>query len=51
MAFVDQLFLRAGRAGMLPWRNSARQGQMSSIGFDQLQASFLPGEQNELKGR
>ncbi len=51
VAFVDQLFLRAGRAGVLPWRNSARQGQISSIGFEQLQASFSPGKQNELKER
>ncbi|MFD3651943.1 hypothetical protein [Streptomyces sp. NPDC058620] len=26
LAFVDQILLRAGRAGVLPWRNSARQG-------------------------
>ncbi len=24
VAFADQLVLRAGRAGLLPWRNSAR---------------------------
>ncbi|MGW1714582.1 MULTISPECIES: DUF6191 domain-containing protein [Streptomyces] len=51
MAFVDQLLLRAGRAGMLPWRNSARQGQISATGFEQLHATFSPGKQNELKER
>lgn len=51
MAFVDQLLLRAGRAGMLPWRNSARQGQISATGFEQLHAAFSPGKQNELKER
>ncbi|MFI8879113.1 DUF6191 domain-containing protein [Streptomyces sp. NPDC055243] len=51
VAFADQLFLRAGRAGLLPWRNSARQGQISATGFEQLHASFSPGKQNELKER
>jgi len=51
LAFVDQLLLRAGRAGMLPWRNGARQGQISATGFEQLHASFSPGKQNELKER
>ncbi|WP_172383545.1 DUF6191 domain-containing protein [Streptomyces sp. MNP-20] len=51
VAFVDQLLLRAGRAGLLPWRNSARQGQISATGFEQLHASFSPGKQNELKER
>ncbi|MEU0280710.1 DUF6191 domain-containing protein [Streptomyces sp. NPDC088147] len=51
VAFADQLLLRAGRAGMLPWRNSARQGQISATGFEQLHASFSPGKQNELKER
>ncbi|MFJ2770877.1 DUF6191 domain-containing protein [Streptomyces sp. NPDC087300] len=51
IAFVDQLLLRAGRAGLLPWRNSARQGQISATGFEQLHASFSPGKQNELKER
>lgn len=51
LAFVDQLLLRAGRAGVLPWRNSARQGQVSATGFEQLHASFSPGKQNELKER
>ncbi|NGN70194.1 hypothetical protein G5C51_40715 [Streptomyces sp. A7024] len=51
LAFVDQLMLRAGRAGALPWRNSARQGQISATGFEQLHASFSPGKQTELKER
>ncbi|WP_225102569.1 DUF6191 domain-containing protein [Streptomyces sp. CoH27] len=51
LAFVDQFLLRAGRAGMLPWRNSARQGQISATGFEQLHASLSPGKQNELKER
>lgn len=51
LAFVDQLLLRAGRAGVLPWRNSVRQGQISATGFEQLHASFSPGKQNELKER
>ncbi|MFJ2115048.1 MULTISPECIES: DUF6191 domain-containing protein [unclassified Streptomyces] len=51
VAFVDQLLLRVGRAGMLPWRNGARQGQISATGFEQLHASFSPGKQNELKER
>jgi hypothetical protein len=51
VAFADQLLLRAGRAGLLPWRNSARQGQISATGFEQLHASFSPGKQSELKER
>ncbi|MCX5323050.1 DUF6191 domain-containing protein [Streptomyces sp. NBC_00120] len=51
VAFADQLVLRAGRAGLLPWRNSARQGQISATGFEQLHASFSPGKQSELKER
>jgi len=51
LAFVDQLLLRAGRAGVLPWRNSGRQGQISATGFEQLHASLSPGKQNELKER
>ncbi|MEU9542709.1 hypothetical protein AB0E09_29335 [Streptomyces mirabilis] len=35
-AFADQLLLRAGRAGLLPWRNGVRQGQVSATGFEQL---------------
>jgi hypothetical protein len=48
---VDQVLLRAGRAGLLPWRSSTRQGQVSATGFEQLHASFSPGKQNELKER
>ncbi|MGW1786153.1 DUF6191 domain-containing protein [Streptomyces sp. NPDC002143] len=51
VAFADQLFLRVGRAGLLPWRNSVRQGQISATGFEQLHATFSPGKQNELKER
>ncbi|MFI8232389.1 DUF6191 domain-containing protein [Streptomyces sp. NPDC085900] len=51
LAFADQLMLRAGRAGVLPWRNSVRQGQISATGFEQLHASLSPGKQNELKER
>ncbi|MFG2954247.1 DUF6191 domain-containing protein [Streptomyces sp. NPDC048291] len=51
LAFVDQLLLRAGRAGVLPWRNAARQGQVSATGFEQLHAALSPGKQNELKER
>ncbi|WP_432165217.1 DUF6191 domain-containing protein [Streptomyces sp. bgisy031] len=51
VAFADQLVLRAGRAGLLPWRNSVRQGQISATGFEQLHASFSPGKQSELKER
>lgn len=35
-AFADQLLLRAGRAGLLPWRDGVRQGQISATGFEQL---------------
>jgi hypothetical protein len=51
LAFVDQLLLRAGRAGALPWRNGARQSQISATGFEQLHASLSPGKQHELKER
>ncbi|SDN10973.1 DUF6191 domain-containing protein [Streptomyces wuyuanensis] len=51
MAFADRLLLRAGRAGLLPWRNSVRQGQISATGFEQLHATFSPGKQSELKER
>ena len=51
VAFADQFLLRAGRAGILPWRNGVRQGQISATGFEQLHASFSPGKQNELKER
>ncbi|WP_458248194.1 DUF6191 domain-containing protein [Streptomyces sp. MAI_2237] len=43
--------LRAGRAGVLPWRNGVRQGQVAATGFEQLHASLSPGKQNELKER
>ncbi|MFJ3666452.1 DUF6191 domain-containing protein [Streptomyces sp. NPDC090106] len=51
LAFLDQLLLRAGRAGILPWRNAARRGQVSATGFEQLHAALSPGKQNELKER
>ncbi|MEV7545616.1 DUF6191 domain-containing protein [Streptomyces sp. NPDC089915] len=51
MAFLDLALVRAGRAGLLPWRWNGRQGQISSTGFEQLHASFSPGKQNELKER
>ncbi|MER6675101.1 DUF6191 domain-containing protein [Streptomyces sp. NPDC000983] len=51
LAFLDQLLLRAGRAGVLPWRNGARQGQISATGFEQLHATLSAGKQNELKER
>ncbi|MGD1219133.1 DUF6191 domain-containing protein [Streptomyces krungchingensis] len=41
----------AGRAGLLPWRNGARQGQISATGFEQLHASLSPGKQDEQKQR
>jgi len=51
LAFLDQLLLRVGRAGVLPWRNAGRQGQISATGFEQLHASLSPGKQTELKER
>ena len=51
LAFLDQLLLKVGRAGMLPWRNAGRQGQISATGFEQLHASLSPGKQTELKER
>lgn len=54
IAFIDQLMLRAGRAGragVLPWRNGARVGQVSATGFEQLHGALSPGKQNELKER
>ncbi|MES5817090.1 DUF6191 domain-containing protein [Streptomyces sp. RG80] len=51
LAFVDQLLLRAGRAGVLPWRNAGRQGQISATGFEQLHAALSPGKQHELEER
>ncbi|MFD3504677.1 DUF6191 domain-containing protein [Streptomyces sp. NPDC058678] len=51
LAFVDQVLMRAGQAGVLPWRNSGRQWQISATGFEQLHAAFSPGKQSELKER
>jgi len=51
LAVVDQVLLRAGRAGLLPWRPGSRQGQISATGFEQLHAQFSAGKQNELKER
>ncbi|MCZ0990771.1 DUF6191 domain-containing protein [Streptomyces diastatochromogenes] len=51
LAFADQLLLRAGRAGLLPWRNAARAGQISATGFEQLHGALSPGKQHELKER
>ncbi|MER5357444.1 DUF6191 domain-containing protein [Streptomyces sp. NPDC002785] len=39
------------RAGLLPWRNSVRRGQVPATGFEQLHASFSPGKRSELKER
>ncbi|GGN39882.1 hypothetical protein GCM10011578_086900 [Streptomyces fuscichromogenes] len=36
---------------MLPWRNAARQGQISATGFEQLHAALFPGKRHELKER
>lgn len=51
LAIVDQVLLRAGKAGMLPWRPGDRQGQVAATGFEQLHASFSPGKHTELKAR
>ncbi|WP_327354543.1 DUF6191 domain-containing protein [Streptomyces sp. NBC_01304] len=51
IALVDQVLLRAGRAGLLPWRNGARVGQVSATGFEQLHGALSPGKQHELKER
>ncbi|MFD9126597.1 DUF6191 domain-containing protein [Kitasatospora sp. NPDC059571] len=51
LALVDQVLLRAGRAGLLPWRTGARQGQVSATGFEQLHATFSAGKQHELRER
>ncbi|WP_316782402.1 hypothetical protein [Streptomyces sasae] len=40
LAFVDQLPMRAGRAGALPWRNAGRRGQIAATGFEQLHAAL-----------
>lgn len=36
---------------MLPWRTSARQGQVSATGFEQLHGALSPGKQHELRER
>lgn len=51
LAAVDQLALRARRAGRLPWRGAGREGQVSATGFEQLHAQFAAGKQHELKQR
>jgi hypothetical protein len=51
VAFLDQALLRAGRAGLLPWRNPARTGQVSATGFEQLHATLSPGKAHELRER
>ncbi|MEV7392348.1 DUF6191 domain-containing protein [Streptomyces sp. NPDC091215] len=51
LAFVDQLLMRAGRAGALPWRNAGRRGQISATGFEQLHAALSAGKQNEFEER
>lgn len=51
VAFVDQLLLRAGRAGLLPWRASGSTGQVSATGFEQLHASLSPAKDAELRHR
>ncbi|WP_151773463.1 DUF6191 domain-containing protein [Streptomyces abyssomicinicus] len=51
VAFLDQALLRAGRAGLLPWRNPARAGQISATGFEQLHATLSAGKSHELKER
>ncbi len=51
VALLDQLMLRAGRAGPLPWRNGARRGRIPATGFEQSHATFSPGKQSELKER
>ncbi|MDK1476649.1 DUF6191 domain-containing protein [Streptomyces sp. 549] len=51
VAFVDQLMLRAGRAGILPWFGPARGGRVSATGFEMLHASLLPGKEHELQQR
>lgn len=51
VAFLDQALLRAGRAGLLPWRNPGRAGQVSATGFEQLHAALSPGRTHELKER
>ncbi|MBQ0985961.1 hypothetical protein KBZ10_15830 [Streptomyces sp. F63] len=51
VAFTDQMLLRAGRAGLLPWRNGFEHGRVSATGFEQLHAGLSPGKENELRER
>ncbi|CAL9578189.1 hypothetical protein SUDANB171_04956 [Streptomyces sp. enrichment culture] len=51
VAFADQLLLRAGRAGLLPWRSGDRTGRVSATGFEMLHVSLLPGKEHELSQR
>ncbi|MFE1442624.1 DUF6191 domain-containing protein [Streptomyces sp. NPDC058739] len=51
LALVDQALLHAGRAGLLPWRNNARAGQVSATGFEQLHATLSAGKEHELRER
>lgn len=51
LAVLDQLAVKAGRTRWIPWRGSARAGQISSTGFDQLHATLLPGKEQELRQR
>ncbi|MEU1785087.1 DUF6191 domain-containing protein [Streptomyces sparsogenes] len=44
------MLLRAGRAGVLPWRQRTL-GRISATGFEQLHASLSPGKRNEQKER
>ncbi|MEV6108642.1 DUF6191 domain-containing protein [Streptomyces sp. NPDC051940] len=48
-AAVDQILLRAGRAGLLPWRKAGSRGQVSSTGFELLHATLSPGKASELE--
>jgi len=40
-----------GRAGLVPWRNGARVGQVSATGFARPHGVLSPGKQHELKER
>lgn len=51
LAVIDQVLLRAGKAGILPWRPGAWQGQVAATGFEQLHAGFSPGKDIELATR
>ncbi|MFE0733724.1 DUF6191 domain-containing protein [Streptomyces sp. NPDC058855] len=50
-AFVDRSLPRAGRAGVPPRRNGARQGRIAATGFEQLPPSLAAGKQRELEER